>query len=51
MLRKFSPSMKPKLEKEFEKIYKVASRIVETEYEINLPKQCPYSLAEFLNND
>ncbi len=51
MLRKLAPSMKPKLERQFEEIYKVASRIVETEYEISLPKQCPYSLTELLNND
>ncbi|MGB5770201.1 MAG: DUF29 domain-containing protein [Crocosphaera sp.] len=51
MLRKLSPSMKPKLEKEFEKIYKLASRIVETEYEISLPKQCPYRLTELLRDE
>ncbi len=51
MLRKLAPSMKTKLEKEFEKIYKVASRIVETEYEISVPKKCPYSLAELLKDD
>ena len=46
--RKFSPSMKPKLEREFEKIYQDALRIVEAEYEISLPSQCPYSLDELL---
>ncbi|MDJ0580403.1 DUF29 domain-containing protein [Crocosphaera sp.] len=51
MLRKFAPSMEPKLEKEFEKIYKVASKIVETEYEISLPKQCPYTLNQLLSDD
>lgn len=51
MLRKLAPSMKPKLEKEFENIYNVASRIVETEYEISLPKQCPYTLTELLKKE
>ena len=51
MLRKLAPSMKPKLEREFDSIYKTASRIVETEYEISLPKQCPYSLIELLRNE
>ncbi len=46
--RKFSPGMKPKLEREFEKIYRDAVRIVEVEYEISLPKQCPYSLVELI---
>lgn len=49
--RKFAPSMKPKLEKEFEKIYRDALRIVETEYEISLPPQCPYPLTELLRDD
>jgi hypothetical protein len=48
--RKFAPSMKPKLEKEFEGIYKDAVRIVEAEYEISLPKQCPYILDELLSS-
>ncbi len=47
--RKFAPSMKPKLEKEFQKIYQDAVRIVEAEYEISLPSQCPYSLDELLS--
>ena len=51
MLRKLAPSMKPKLEREFDNIYKIASRIVETEYEISLPKQCPYTLKELLSDD
>jgi hypothetical protein len=51
MFRKLTPSMIPKLEREFEKIYQVASRIVETEYEISLPQQCPYRLTELLNNE
>ncbi len=39
------------LTKNFEKIYKVASKIVETEYEISLPKECPYTLKELLSDD
>ena len=46
--RTLAPSMKPKLEKEFSEIYQDAVEIVETEYEISLPKQCPYSLKELL---
>lgn len=46
--RKFAPSMKPKLEKEFSEIYQDAVEIVEAEYEITLPQQCPYSLIELL---
>lgn len=46
--RKFSPSMKPKLEREFLGIYKDAMRIVEAEYEISLPQQCPYNLEDLL---
>ncbi|MEM8780820.1 MAG: DUF29 domain-containing protein [Cyanobacteria bacterium P01_G01_bin.49] len=48
MARKFAPSMKPKLEREFEKIYQDSVRIVGTEYEISLPSQCPYSLDQLL---
>ncbi|MDJ0843189.1 MAG: DUF29 domain-containing protein [Crocosphaera sp.] len=48
MKRKFAPSMKPKLEKEFSEIYQDAVDIVETEYEIDLPKQCPYGLTDLL---
>ncbi len=46
--RKFAPSMNSKLEREFEKIYQDALMIVEAEYEISLPSQCPYSLGELL---
>ncbi len=45
---KFAPSMKPKLEKQFEKIYQDAVQIVSIEYGINLPQKCPYSLDELL---
>ncbi|HAC61946.1 MAG TPA: DUF29 domain-containing protein [Cyanothece sp. UBA12306] len=46
--RKLAPSMKPKLDKQFSEIYQDAVEIVEAEYEIGLPKQCPYSLKELL---
>ncbi|MDJ0660521.1 MAG: DUF29 domain-containing protein [Crocosphaera sp.] len=46
--RKFAPSMKPKLEKEFSEIYQDAVDIVEAEYEIDLPKQSPYRLTDLL---
>ena len=46
--RKLAPSMKPKLRKQFLEIYQDAVEIVETEYEISLPKQCPYNLTELL---
>ena len=45
---KYAPSMKPKLEQKFSEIYQDAVEIVEAEYEISLPKQCPYSLEELL---
>ena len=48
MKRKLAPSMKPKLEKEFSEIYQDAVDIVEAEYEIDLPQQCPYSLTDLL---
>lgn len=48
MKRKLAPSMKPKLEKEFLEIYQDAVDIVEAEYEIDLPKQCPYTLTDLL---
>lgn len=47
--RKLSPSMKPKLELEFEGIFKDAAEIVGTEYQIKLPEECPYSLDDLLN--
>jgi hypothetical protein len=46
---KFAPSMKPKLEKQFEEIYQDAVEIVEAEYEINLPELSPYSLEQLLS--
>ncbi|GBF82309.1 DUF29 domain-containing protein [Aphanothece sacrum] len=46
--RKLAPSMKPKLDKQFSEIYQDAVEIVEAEYEISLPKQCPYSLEQLL---
>jgi hypothetical protein len=45
---KFAPSMKPKLEKQFEEIYRDAVEIVEAEYEINLPDLSSYSLDQLL---
>ena len=48
MKRKLAPSMKPKLEKEFSEIYQDAVDIVAAEYEVDLPKQCPYSLTDLL---
>lgn len=47
--RKISPSMKPKLEVEFEEIYTDAREIVEAEYKINLPEECPYHLDQLLS--
>lgn len=49
--RKLAPSMKSKLEQQFEEIYQDAVRIVEAEYKISLPQQCPYSLTELLSKD
>jgi hypothetical protein len=46
---KFAPSMKPKLEKQFEEIYRDAVEIVEAEYEINLPDLSAYSLDQLLS--
>lgn len=46
--RKFTPSMKPKLKQELEDIFQDAAEIVAFEYEIDLPKQCPYTLDELL---
>ena len=46
--RKFAPSMKPKLEKQFEEIFQDAAQIVKAEYEIDLPDVSPYSLDELL---
>ncbi|MEA5511438.1 DUF29 domain-containing protein [Crocosphaera sp. UHCC 0190] len=48
MKRKIAPSMKPKLQKEFSEIYQDAVEIVESEYEISLPSQCPYTLEDLL---
>lgn len=47
--RKISPSMKPKLEVEFEGIYTDAREIVEAEYQISLPQECPYNLDQLLS--
>ncbi|ELR98357.1 DUF29 domain-containing protein [Gloeocapsa sp. PCC 73106] len=49
--RKISPSMKPKLEIEFEEIYTDAREIVEAEYKITLPKESPYNLDQLLNHE
>jgi hypothetical protein len=46
--RKISPSMKPKLEKDLEEIYQDAVSLVVLEYDINLPKKCPYPLEDLL---
>ncbi|MDJ0662553.1 MAG: DUF29 domain-containing protein [Crocosphaera sp.] len=48
MTRKYAPSMKPKLIQQFEGIYQDAVKIVEAEYDVNLPKECPYSLEDVL---
>ncbi|ACK65438.1 protein of unknown function DUF29 [Rippkaea orientalis PCC 8801] len=45
---KLAPSMKPKLDKQFSEIYQDAVEIVEAEYEISLPSQCPYTLEDLL---
>ncbi|ACK69852.1 protein of unknown function DUF29 [Gloeothece citriformis PCC 7424] len=47
--RKISPSMKPKLELEFKEIYTDAKEIVEAEYTISLPEECPYNLNQLLS--
>ena len=45
---KYAPSMKPKLEKQFSEIYQDAVEIVEAEYDVNLPDQCPYNLVDLI---
>ncbi len=45
---KFAPSMKPKLEKQLADIYQDALEIVELEYEVDLPRECPYLLKDLL---
>lgn len=47
--RKISPSMKPKLEFEFNEIYNDAREIVEAEYKISLPEESPYNLEQLLS--
>lgn len=47
--RKFSPSMKPKLEKELEEIFQDAAELVAFGYEVNLPDKSPYSLVQLLS--
>ncbi len=48
MMRKYAPSMKPKLIKQFSGIYQDAVKIVEAEYDVNLPQECPYELQDLL---
>lgn len=48
MTRKYAPSMQPKLIQQFDGIYQDAVKIVEAKYDVNLPKECPYSLEDLL---
>ncbi|EAZ91143.1 DUF29 domain-containing protein [Crocosphaera chwakensis] len=48
MTRKYAPSMKPKLTHQFEGIYQDAVKIVKAEYDVDLPKECPYLLEDLL---
>ncbi|ACK68488.1 protein of unknown function DUF29 [Gloeothece citriformis PCC 7424] len=47
--RKITPSMKPKLESQFEGIFQDAAEVVAIEYEIELPQECPYNLEDLLD--
>ncbi|CCH94405.1 conserved hypothetical protein [Microcystis aeruginosa PCC 9432] len=46
--RRLSPSMKPKLQKDFSEIYQDAVEIVLAKYDLNLPTTCPYNLEDLL---